>query len=255
MKLLLVADLHYALKQFDWLLEEAQYYDVVVIAGDLLELSSIATPEAQIVVLRTYLKRIAAETHLVVCSGNHDLDDEEHGERIAHWVRGLAGLRLCGDGQRMLVGDTLISALPWWDGPLTKARIEEQLARDAEHRPEGGNWVWAHHAPPADSGVSWGGSRSYGDVDLIRWIETYHPSIVFSGHVHQAPFVSGGAWVEEVGGAWCFNMGQQMGPVPSHIAVNLEERAALWLSQAGPQHVTLEKDAVPSARSSLPDWF
>ena len=255
MKLLLVADLHYALKQFDWLLDEAPHYDVVVIAGDLLELSSMATPEAQIVVLRTYLRRISALTHLVVCSGNHDLDNEEDGERVAHWVRGLRGLQLCGDGQRLAMGGTLISALPWWDGPLTKARIEEQLARDAPHRPEGGRWVWAHHAPPADSGLSWGGSRSFGDIDLLGWIETYKPDIVFSGHVHQAPFVQGGAWAEEVGGAWCFNMGQQMGPVPSHIAVNLDAREALWLSQAGPQQITLERGAEPSPRTSLPDWF
>ena len=255
MQMLLVADLHYALKQFDWLLDEAKHYDVVVVAGDLLDVGAMATPEAQIVVLRTYLRRISEITRLVVCSGNHDLDDEQAGERVSGWIRVLEDLNLCVDGHRIVIGDTLISALPWWDGPLTKADIEEQIARDAEARSEQACWVWVHHAPPAESGLSWGGSRSFGDADLRRWIETYRPDFVFSGHVHQAPFISGGTWVEHISGAWCFNTGQQMGPVPAHIAVNLDKGEALWLSQAGPQLVTLEPDAVPEARTTLPDWF
>ena len=39
MRLLAVADLHYSLPQFDWVLEVAPDFDVVVLAGDLLELS------------------------------------------------------------------------------------------------------------------------------------------------------------------------------------------------------------------------
>ena len=39
MKLLFVADLHYSLKQFDWLLAEAPKFDAVSIGGDLLDLS------------------------------------------------------------------------------------------------------------------------------------------------------------------------------------------------------------------------
>ena len=255
MKLLLVADLHYTLKQFDWLLAEAQYYDVIVIAGDLLELSSLATPEAQIVVMRTYLKRIAAVAQLVVCSGNHDLDDEVAGERVACWIKALDGLRLCVDGQHIVIGDAIISALPWWDGPLTKAQIEEQLARDAEYRSEGRSWIWAHHAPPANSGLSWNGTRSFGDTDLLRWIETFQPDIVFSGHVHQAPFASGGTWVEEINGAWCFNMGQQIGPVPCHIAINLAEREAVWLSHVGLEKLQMIRDAAPVPQNELPEWF
>ena len=37
MRLLAVADLHYSLPQFDWVLEVAPDFDVVVLAGDLLE--------------------------------------------------------------------------------------------------------------------------------------------------------------------------------------------------------------------------
>jgi Icc-related predicted phosphoesterase len=40
MKMLFVADLHYTLKQLDWLVANAGDYDLVVIGGDLLDLGS-----------------------------------------------------------------------------------------------------------------------------------------------------------------------------------------------------------------------
>ena len=40
MKCLLTSDLHYALKQFDWVSNVAKNFDVVVIAGDHLDISS-----------------------------------------------------------------------------------------------------------------------------------------------------------------------------------------------------------------------
>jgi len=40
MKCLLTSDLHYTLKQFDWVISVAQNFDVVVIAGDHLDISS-----------------------------------------------------------------------------------------------------------------------------------------------------------------------------------------------------------------------
>ena len=47
MRLLAVADLHYSLPQFDWVLESAKDFDVVVLAGDLLELSSLVDRRAR----------------------------------------------------------------------------------------------------------------------------------------------------------------------------------------------------------------
>jgi hypothetical protein len=39
MKCLLVPDFHYALKQFDWVAEVVAWFDLVVIAGDHLDVS------------------------------------------------------------------------------------------------------------------------------------------------------------------------------------------------------------------------
>jgi hypothetical protein len=46
--------------------------------------------------------------------------------------------------------------------------------------------------------------------------------------VHQAPFVDGGGWADRIGSTWVFNAGQQPGPVPPHIAVDLTGCRAVW---------------------------
>ena len=74
MRCLFVADLHYSLPQFDWLLKAAAGYDLVVLAGDALDVGSIVDFRAQTLVVRKYLQRLAGVTRLIVCSGNHDLD-------------------------------------------------------------------------------------------------------------------------------------------------------------------------------------
>jgi len=83
MRILLVSDLHYTLKQLDWLVTAAADHDVVVVAGDLLDIASRVEPDAQIAVVLEYLARMAAKTTVVVCSGNHDLNARNDlGERL-----------------------------------------------------------------------------------------------------------------------------------------------------------------------------
>ena len=77
-------------------------------------------------------------------------------------------------------------------------------------------WIWVHHAPPANSPTSWGGKRFFGDVELVQWIQSYQPSMVISGHVHQSPFIPDGSWFDRLGGTWVFNAGLQAGRPPAH---------------------------------------
>ncbi|MFO1210153.1 MAG: metallophosphoesterase [Amaricoccus sp.] len=255
MNILLVADQHYALKQFDWILSVAEDHDAVVIAGDLLEVASIVPQSAQIVVVTEYLRRLSEKTRVFVCSGNHDLDAEgPGGERFAAWLAGLGIAGVVGDGEALPVGDALFSCLPWWEGDATRAAIDAQMARDAARRT--GTWVWVYHAPPADSAVSWGGKRSYGDRALSGWIARYAPTLVLSGHVHQAPFVAGGRWVDRIGDTWVFNMGQQLGEAPACIVIDTEAREAVWLSLAGAERIDLhDPAAAPKGMTELPGWL
>src|SRR3954471_22832702 len=99
MKILLVSDLHYALKQLDWLLSVAADYDLVVVAGDTLSINSNVEPDAQIAVVLEYFGRIAAKTTIAACSGNHDLNARnEHGERAAVWLAGARDAGVHTDG-------------------------------------------------------------------------------------------------------------------------------------------------------------
>jgi Icc-related predicted phosphoesterase len=256
MKCLLVSDLHYALKQFDWVLSVAKDFDVVVIAGDHLDISSTVEARVQITVILTYLKRLHARTRLIVSSGNHDLDARNaDGEKFAKWISKVRNLGTPTDGDCLTVGSTLFTICPWWDGLQTREQVAVQLARDAEKPKD--QWIWVYHAPPDESPTSWGGQKHFGDVDLVRWIEQYKPDIVLTGHIHQSPFRQGGSWVDQLGSSWVFNSGRQIGPCPTYIAFNTDEQMALWFSLAGAEVVRLNeplKRPVPEL-TELPTWF
>ncbi len=239
MRGLLVSDLHYALKQFDWVHGVANRFDLVVIAGDSLDISSVVALGAQIVVVSKYLRRVAARTRLVASSGNHDLNARgADGERVATWLAKDTVPGALTDGSYAEIDDTSVTVCPWWDGPLGRDEVGRQLARDAERRRQ--RWIWVYHAPPDRSPVSWTGSTYYGDAELVEWIATYRPDIVLTGHVHQSPFRRGGSWVDRIGDTWVFNAGRQMAPEPAHVIFDIGSQAAVWSSTAGEETVRLD---------------
>ena len=121
-----------------------------------------------------------------------------------------------------------MTVCPWWDGPRARAALEACLAEVA-NRPRA-RWIWVHHAPPAGSPLAWDGRRPWGDDQLTSWIERFTPDLVLAGHVHQAPFVPGGGWVDRIGTTWVFNAGQQPGPTPSRVEIDLGAGTAVWTS-------------------------
>ena len=244
MKFLLVSDLHYTLKQFDWLYGVAERFDLVVIAGDHLDVSAIASVDAQVVVILKYLRRLKERTRLLVSSGNHDLTARApSGERVARWMTKVRELGVPADGDLIETGDLSITICPWWDGPATQAEVGEQLARDAQRRRR--RWMWVYHAPPDESPLSWTGTTHIGDSALREWVRTYAPDIVFTGHIHQAPFRKGGSWVDRIGPTWLFNAGRQIGPCPTHVIVDLAEQRAEWFSLAGDEVMRLDDPLSP----------
>lgn len=256
MRCLVVADLHYSLPQFDWLLSAAPHFDVVIIAGDALDIGSIVDFQAQIVVVRKYLALLSKATRVILCSGNHDLDERDAtGEKISRWIGETDNLGIARDGDSLSIGDTLFTICPWWDGPRVKENIGVQLREAAAtHRVR---WIWVHHAPPANSPTSWASSRSQGDIELVQWIEAYRPDIVLSGHVHQSPFTRDGSWFDCVGETWVFNAGHQFGRPPTFIAIDLDAGMAFWLSAAGEQCIDLSAPLQRPAKDvvDFPDWL
>ena len=256
MKCLLVSDLHYNLHQFDWLVKTAPDFDVTVIAGDLLDVSSPVSPQAQISVVLSYLKQINPTTKLIVSSGNHDLNGRyENGEKYAKWFSSIKRLGVLSDGDSYCSGDWLFTVYPWWDGPDVKAKIVSQLTADSKQPRE--KWVWIYHPPPQNTPVSWNGKKHFGDEDLLEWIDHYKPDVVLGGHVHQSPFSRDGSWVDQIGKTWAFNPGRQIGPFPTHIIFNFDLNEAVWFSLDGAECASFDKPIKRPVETltSLPEWL
>jgi Icc-related predicted phosphoesterase len=255
MKCLYVSDLHYALKQFDWILREAAHFDLVVIAGDHLDISSETDMRVQITVVLKYFAQLASQTRVIVCSGNHDLDARNaSGEKFARWIARASTSGVHTDGSCVELDDTLFTVCPWWDGPASRAEVGALLARDAK-KPKS-RWVWIYHSPPSGSPTSWVGSRHIGDDALLAWIEQYQPDMVLTGHIHQSPYVKGGSWADRIGATWVFNPGRQIGNVPARILLDFDSRTAVWMSLAGAEMLALD---APLQRPigeavELPQW-
>lgn len=242
MRILLTADLHYALPQFDWVTQAASDFDLVVLAGDHLDVSSAVSLDAQSVVVLRYLALLHDGGRVAASSGNHDLTGpDEAGENSALWLAEARAAGIPTDGDSIAVDDTLVTICPWWDGPRGKEAVAAQLAADAARRPA--RWIWVYHWPPLGSTTCWTGKRHYGDPDLVDWIDEHRPDIVLTGHVHDPPFRPEGSWVDRIGDTWVFNAGRQIGPVPARIEIDLGQGRATWHSLMGTEDISLADTA------------
>ncbi len=244
MRILLVSDLHYSLPQFDWVVQQAPSFDLVAIAGDHLDLASSVPIDAQSVVVLRYLQLLRETGAVAASSGNHDLTGPDAaGEQAALWLDDARALGVPTDGDSLQLGDTLVTIFPWWDGPVGRDAVEQQMVADAARRP--GRWVWVYHWPPLGSPTCWTGRRHYGDTELGAWIDRFAPDLVLTGHVHEPPFKHDGAWADRIGDTWVFNPGRQMGPVPAHIEIDTDEMQARWWSLAGAEEIDLTQTTTP----------
>jgi Icc-related predicted phosphoesterase len=239
MRLLFVSDLHYSLKQFDWLLAHADEYDVMVIGGDMLDLSSALDPDVQIAIVEKYFGLLLQKVRLVVCSGNHDGDSRNSAdESIASWLHAMHSDRLHVDGDSFQLDDLRITVCPWWDGQLSRGEVAAMLEREAAQ--VRGRWLWIHHAPPSGVRTSWSGKKSLGDEFLRGWIDRFQPDMVLSGHVHNSPFYGEGSWIDRISRTWVFNPGRQIGSQPATITLDFAAMTAEWN--------TLEEQSVRDVR-------
>jgi Icc-related predicted phosphoesterase len=238
-RILLTSDLHYRLRQYDWLIGAASAFDVVVVAGDHLDISAAVPGDVQIAALSASFAALAQKTRLLVCSGNHDLDARSSdGEKTASWLQRLRAFGVTIDGDTVRIADTLFTVCPWWDGPKSKDAVEQLLIAASAHRIEGERWVWLYHAPP-EGKLSWTGKRHFGDPLVPQLLARHKPTAVFCGHIHEAPFRQGGSWIERVGDTWLFNAGHQIGDVPARIEIDFNAGIARWITMEGTEAQSL----------------
>lgn len=240
MKCLLAADLHYDLRKFDWVVRAAAHVDIVVLAGDHLNVASRVPRPAQAAVVQRYLARIRDQGPLLISSGNHDLDGRDaNGEFVTKWISRARHYDVATDGDSHLIGDALFTVCPWRSGANASRQIDRHLAQDAGVRPA--RWVWVYHAPPEGSPISWDGRAFFGDLALQAWIHEYQPDLVLSGHVHQSPYAAKGSWADKIGSTWVFNAGHRSDRVPPHVVIDTAPMAAYWISQGNVEIACLDQ--------------
>tara|TARA_R110000850_G_scaffold202967_18_gene329106 strand:+ start:672 stop:1397 length:726 start_codon:yes stop_codon:yes gene_type:complete len=238
MKILVVSDIHYSLKQFDWLTQHSTAFDLVVIAGDLMELASTVAPDTQATVVEQYFRRICKEVPLVVCSGNHDLVQEYDGTRSTEWLEDLAIPGLIVDHSCYENETIRILSLPWWETEAERERAADWLR--SQQKPDDSRPVfWVHHAPPLGAKTSWNGKRDLGDKTLVEWIRAYAPTAVLSGHVHNAPYYPDGSWIDRMGATVVINGGRQIGEKPATVEIEVENGRLTWCGMEGCEEATL----------------
>lgn len=202
MTILHVTDFHYNTRWFDWLLDQAPPHDLLVMSGDLLDLTATTPHRRQIAWVSSWLNDYPHP--LCVCSGNHDLEWDGQSERWApaYWLRDLVNPSAWSDGQRVVMDGLSILSL----GCTT--------------RPKGGKAdVWVTHAAPAGTRVA---ARVVGtdggDPELIDVARRDAPRLVLSGHVHDPV-----EWRHATPPTLFLNPGRcDDAEFPNHILVNTE---------------------------------
>ena len=147
MRILLTSDLHYKLRQYDWLIGAAAGFDAIVIAGDHIDAFLPVPGAVQIAALSASLPRWRRRAG---CSCAPAITISTRGTTRAR--RRPTGLPPCAAPRspsmaiRSTIGDTLFTVCPWWDGPHARADVEQMLETASQQRT--GRWVWVYHAPP-----------------------------------------------------------------------------------------------------------
>jgi Icc-related predicted phosphoesterase len=223
MKLLLTADLHHRRAWFDWLLEQARDYDLIGIAGDLLDMFSGVPRPVQADDVQRFLRNLASLTRVAVCSGNHDaigpVVPRMRGP-VSKWLVELDPVReLISDGRTEAVGELVVTTVPYYADPQEKAVWLDRGRRVRSGR----KWLVLHHEPPVS-----GGTVTPEAAQALALVRRYQPDYWLCGHLHDLP-AQLGTWRHEVGAALVLTPGQRFQALwPNHVTVDLETNIVNW---------------------------
>ncbi len=203
MTILHVTDFHFNKRWFNWLPDNAPPHDLLVMSGDMLNLSDATSHRKQIDWVSDWINDYPRP--MCVCSGSHDLEWDAVAEcwTPAYWLRQLEKPNVWIDGQRVTL-----------DG-LSVLNIS------CTTRPKGGNAdIWVVHAPPTNTLVATRtGGRDAGDPDLVNAVRRHTPRVVLSGHVHD-PL----RWCEQKDATLYLNPGRTPNAAfPNHILLQTED--------------------------------
>lgn len=176
MRILHIADLHHSQPRWQWVKQTASSYDLLVIAGDLLDAGSAIPLYQQAAVATDWLLSLPVPT--VVCSGNHDVSTSaststQNPATTCEWLRPLRGVGpIIGiDGDRITRDQLSLGVFGWASDPYRTDPADLLIT----------------HAPPSGCAcavTSEAPGRDLGDLDIQAALSAKPPQLVLAGHIH-----------------------------------------------------------------------
>jgi hypothetical protein len=243
-RILLTADLHFHRPWFEWILRVADRYDLVCVAGDLLNIYHPDGFVPQLIYVFEWVQQfVKLPSNLALCSGNHDLPvnlpllkpgDSIRKDKLStlseyaknrRWLRALRLThQVAVDEDSKMVRSThgeFLSVLcfPYEaDGRVT---IPECITEPA---------LILHHEPPAQTRIA---EPKGGNREFALFVARRQPAWTLSGHVH---YTAGeqNHFFQTIGRTCCFNCRQipietvVLPPEPNFISLDTRTREVSW---------------------------
>jgi hypothetical protein len=235
MRLLLTAELGWNHRWFKWLDEGSERYDLVAIAGDLINVFRSEPLNLQTLKAKAFLRSLARKTRIALSSGNNDTVDEvDTSSRgpVPMWMAGLDSINtLISDGRTSIVRQRLIVTTLSYISTIERKRF--WLAEGAKLRKKTGlPWLVIHHHPPA-----FHGSASPEELSAGELLEEFAPNFWAAGRFFDHAHPRGFNWMQTIDQSVVLNVTQRsIGSVfreavfPNHIVLDLESGKIQWNS-------------------------
>jgi len=217
MRLILCSDLHGDPIKYECIADAAkrESADLICCAGDMVDDASNRAGQTRYV--DEFIRR--SKTPWAVCSGNHDFDyaAESPVAIVPDWMCGVGTVE---DGQTKLVGELVVTTIPW---PLADdvayRRLVEKIVNAGKSLAEKYQWLIIIHSPPS-GGLVGGGYIDYRAELTTEIIKDAKPDFLSCGHLHGCDF---GDWIERVEETICVNAGQaKLGAAPQYVVLEIK---------------------------------
>jgi predicted phosphodiesterase len=227
MKVLITADLHYREHWFRWLIERRADYDLICVAGDLLDMFDNEPRTDQAWKVSRWIRELAKVSWVAISSGNHDNAGHQittDRAPVYQWFDALRSEpKIVTDGVTRVIDDLIVTTVPYH---CSREQKSIWLERGATIRRQGvKRWLVLHHVPPSTDPVA----SSAEEAEAAALLMTYRPDFFVAGHTHAYPYLAGNSWAQKINGVSVLVPGQLLrAPFPNHVVLDTESGQADW---------------------------